>query len=231
MEQKLKGKTILIIEDNEKIRNLIGIFLSNDGYEVLEAKDGLEGKEMIEKFDPCFIVLDLMLPYMSGEELCTWIRNDIRSNVPLIMLTAKSSEQERIRGLRLGADDYIVKPFSPSELVARIETVLKRTENRCNKISYMGLTIRPYKREARFQEFPLELTGFEFNLLLTFMKHPGQILTREQLLNIIYANHEKSVTERTIDVHIKHIREKLAGYTDIEFIQTVRGMGYRFAAC
>ena len=227
---KLKGKTILVVEDNEKIRKLIHIFLTDEGYEVIEAEDGQDGKNKIENYDPCFVILDLMLPRISGEDLCVWIRNELKSDVPIIMLTAKSSEKERINGLKLGADDYIVKPFSPGELVARVETVLRRTENRCNKISYRGLTIKPIKREVRFEKNRLDLTTFEFALLLTFMKHPGQILTREQLLTFIYSNNEKTVTERTVDVHIRNLREKLSQVTDQEFIQTVRGMGYKFVA-
>lgn len=146
----MKGKTILIVEDDAKIRQLLKIYLEKEGYEILLAADGAEGMKLFEKLDPCFVIMDLMLPHKSGEELCQWIRSDMKSDIPIIMLTAKVDEADRIQGLQLGADDYITKPFSPREVVARVETVLRRTANRCSKISYRGLTLKPHRGEVKF---------------------------------------------------------------------------------
>lgn len=230
VNKDLIGKSVLVVEDDPKIRTLVKIYLTNEGYEVLEADNGITAMEMIEKYDPCILILDLMLPGKSGEEVCTWLRNDLESMMPVIMLTAKASEKSRIEGFKLGADDYVVKPFSPAELMVRIEAVLRRTASRCGKLTFTGLTIKPAKGEARINGELLDLTNFEFRLLHMFMQHPGQILSRTQILDSIYENNEKAVTERTIDVHIKNLREKIKEKTPKDYIQTVRGMGYRFAA-
>lgn len=226
----LIGKTVLVVEDDPKIRNLVKIYLEKEGYEVLEAKDGLEAKIKIQQEDPCILILDLMLPCISGEDICRWLRYELKSPIPIIMLTAKASEKSRIEGFKLGADDYVVKPFSPMELMVRIEAVLRRTASRCGKLSFTGLTIKPIKGEAVINGEKLELTYFEFKLLHLFMQHPGQVLSRAQILDSIYENHEKNVTDRTIDVHIKNLRDKLKQKTPIDYIHTVRGMGYKFAA-
>lgn len=228
MNINLIGKSVLVVEDDDNIRYLVGLYLKKEGYEVLEAQDGLEAKRIIEQYDPCILLLDLVLPKISGEEICVWLRNDLNSQMPIIILTAKASERERIHGFKLGADDYIVKPFSPGELMVRIEAVLRRTASRCNKISFSGLTIKPLKGEVKINGESLDLTNFEYRLLHILMQHPGQILTRSQLLKYIYENNEKAVTERTIDVHIKNLREKLKEKTTTEYVETVRGMGYKF---
>lgn len=226
-----KGKTILIVEDDSKIRQLIKIYLEREGFEVLEAGNGIEGQQMFETHDPCFVIMDLMLPEQSGEHLCQWIRSELKSDVPLIMLTAKVDEQERIKGLHLGADDYVTKPFSPQELVARVETVLRRTAHRCSKISYKGLTLKPIRGEAKYNGELFFLTLHEFRLLYFLMRHPNQIITREQILEELYPNDEKFVIVRTVDVHVSKLREKLKNMEGTpEFIETVRGMGYRFVA-
>ncbi|WP_437389144.1 response regulator transcription factor [Priestia filamentosa] len=228
MEKNLIGKSVLVVEDDKKIRNLVKIYLVKEGYEVLEAVDGLDAKEKIEKLDPCIMILDLMLPKFDGEEICKWVREDLKSMMPIIILTAKVSEKNRINGFKLGADDYVVKPFSPAELMVRIEAVLRRTASRCGKLSFSGLTIKPVKGEVLINGKQLELTLFEFKLLHTFMQHPDQVLSREQILTFIYEKNEKVVSDRTIDVHIKHLREKLRTKTPKDYIQTVRGMGYKF---
>ncbi|WP_100401803.1 response regulator [Bacillus sp. FJAT-42315] len=225
----LIGKTVLIVEDDDKIRQLVKIYLMKEGYEVIEAADGQTAKELIEQLDPCLLILDLMLPKISGEELCRWLREDLKNLMPVIMLTAKVSEKNRIDGFKLGADDYVVKPFSPAELMVRIEAVLRRTASRCGKLSFNGLTVKPVKGEAKWNGELLELTNFEFRLLHLFMQHPEQVLSREQILTYLYQHHEKAVTERTIDVHIKNLREKIKEKTPQDYIQTVRGMGYKFA--
>lgn len=231
MNQKnLIGKTVLIVEDDPKIRNLVKIYIIKEGYEVSEAVNGLEAKEKIEEMDPCILILDLMLPGISGEEICRWVREDLKSLMPIIMLTAKASEKDRIKGFHLGADDYVVKPFSPAELMVRIEAVLRRTASRCGKLSFTGFTIKPAKGEAWINGDQLELTHFEYKLLHTFMLHPNQVLSRDQILAFIYENNEKAVTDRTIDVHIRNLRGKIKEKTPKDYIQTVRGMGYKFVA-
>ena len=227
-QHNLIGKSVLIVEDDLKIRNLVKIYLLKEGYEVIEAVDGFEAKEKIQYLDPCIVILDLMLPGITGEEISRWIREDLKSMMPIIMLTAKASEKNRIQGFKLGADDYVVKPFSHAELMVRIEAVLRRTANRCGKLTFTGFTIKPAKGEAWINGEQLELTHFEYKLLHTFMQHPDQVLSREQILTSIYENNQKAVSDRTIDVHIKHLREKIREKTPKDYIQTVRGMGYKF---
>ncbi|WP_036709298.1 response regulator transcription factor [Paenibacillus pinihumi] len=222
---------ILIVEDDPKIRKLLKLYLEKDGYEIIEADDGEKAKEAFQKFDPCFVITDLMLPKVSGEELCTWIRTELKSDIPLIMLTAKVTEQERIEGLQMGADDYIIKPFSPQEVVTRVNTVLRRTSNRCSKISFKGLTIKPSRGEVKYNGTNIALTQHEFKLLHFLMRNPNQILSREQILGELYPNEEKSVIDRTVDVHMGKLREKIETSNETpRFFETVRGMGYRFAA-
>lgn len=198
---------------------------------MLEAADGREGMCLFEQQDPCFVIMDLMLPYTSGESLCQWIRSEMKSDVPVIMLTAKVDETARIQGLQMGADDYITKPFSPQEVIARVETVLRRTSNRCSKISYRGLTLKPHRREVKLNGERIALTMHEFKLLYFMMRHPNQILTRDQILYELYPNEERSVIDRTVDVHISKLRDKIEAVEGApRFIQTIRGMGYRFDA-
>ena len=227
---KPKGKSVLIVEDDAKIRQLVKVYLEREGYEALEAENGEDALEKFKQFDPCLVILDLMLPGLSGEEVCTTIRTDLKSNVPIIMLTAKVEETERIQGLRMGADDYVTKPFSPQELVTRVEAVLRRTAQRCSKITYRGLTLKPLRGEIHYKGESIVLTHHEFRLLYFLMRHPNQILTREQIVEELYPNQEKIVTERTVDVHIGKLREKLNYDGDSEIIETIRGMGYRFVA-
>ncbi|RRJ65134.1 DNA-binding response regulator [Paenibacillus oralis] len=227
----MKGKTILIVEDDPKIRQLLKIYFEKEGYEIMLAADGTEGVALFEKFDPCFVIMDLMLPHKSGEELCKWIRSDMKSDTPIVVLTAKVSEEERIRGLRLGADDYVTKPFSPREVVVRVETVLRRTANRCSKISYKGLTVKPHRGEVKYNGELIPLTMHEFKLLYFLMRHPNQILSREQILQELYPQEERVVIDRTVDVHISKLREKIEALRGApRFIETIRGMGYRFDA-
>lgn len=227
----LKGKTILIVEDDAKIRRLLKLYLEREGYEVLEAQDGMDGMDIFMKLDPCLVILDLMLPKKSGEELCQWIRSELKSDIPIIMLTAKVDESDRIKGLQMGADDYIIKPFSPQEVVARVDTVLRRTANRCSKISYKGLTIKPLRGEVKYNGSIISLTTHEFKLLYYFMRHPNQILAREQIIQELYPNEEKTVIDRTVDVHVGKLREKIETSNEVPlFFETIRGMGYRFVA-
>lgn len=227
---KVQNKTILIVEDDVKIRKLIKLFLEKEGYEVFEAEDGEAGKRLFKEHDPCFAILDLMLPKTQGDELCRWIREEEKSDIGIIFVTAKTTEDERILGLKAGADDYVTKPFSPSELVTRVDTVLRRTGTRCQKLSKKGLTLKPRKGEVTYKGDTLELTSFEFRILEYLMIHAGQVISRQQILDALYEMNQKIVSERTIDVHIRHLRKKLQSITHQSFIQTVRGMGYKFDA-
>lgn len=227
----VKGKSILLVDHDAHMRQLMKEYLVADGYEVWEAKDGEEATRTIEKDDPCFLITELSLPARSGESVCRFVRQELKNEMPMIIVTEKTSEDDRINGLRLGADDYITKPFSPKELVARVDTVLRRTANRCNKMMYRGITLKPFKGEVKLDGDLLHLTKNEFQLLYQFMQHPNHILSREQLLDRLYPNDEKVVTKRTIDVHIASLREKLQARTnDSTYIETIRGIGYRFQA-
>jgi len=224
----LKQK-ILIVEDDQMIRNLIRIYLQNEGYEVIEAVDGEMAKDIFLKEHPCLIILDLMLPKISGEEFCEWVKDQERNEVSIIMLSAKVQTADKIHGLRLGADDYMTKPFDPEELLAHVEAVLRRTGQFCQKISHGGLCIKPRKGEVVLYDKEIHLTKHEFQLLYHFMENPNIVLPRENLLEHLYPYLEKEVMERTIDAHIKKIREKIEeNPSKPKRIQTVRGMGYKF---
>jgi DNA-binding response OmpR family regulator len=228
-DRKLRGKTILLIDSHSENRAVVRFHLSRQGFELLEATNGQEAREAYLKYDPCFVLLETELPDGDGLEICGWMRYELDSNVPIIILSSKNTDQDRIDGLKKGADDYIGKPFNIDELTIRIETVLRRTANRCSKLSYKGLTIKPIKGIVKFHDEVLELTHFEYRLLYLFMTHPDQILSREQIINTIYKTNEKVINERTVDVHIKHLREKIAEYTNYPFIVTLRGIGYKFS--
>ncbi|WP_433921074.1 response regulator [Paenibacillus taichungensis] len=227
---RAEGTGILVVEDDVKIRKLIVLYLEKEGYEVIEAGDGEEALDAFKKNDPCLVILDLMLPKISGEEVCKSIRGDLKEGIPIIMLTAKVEENNRIEGLKSGADDYVTKPFSPGELVARVESILRRTSQRCSKLTYRGVTIKQLRGEVHYNGEAIQLTQHEFRLLYFLMVHPNQILTREQIIDELYPNNEKVVTERSIDVHIGRLREKLIWDGDNALIETIRGMGYRFVA-
>lgn len=221
--------TILVVEDDSMIRDLVSIYLEKSGYEVMAAADGEEAKSLFRNFHPCLIVLDLMLPKISGEELCSWFRNEKRNEVSIIMLSAKTKTQDKIAGLKMGADDYMVKPFEPDELVAHVEAVLRRTGQFCQKITYDGLTIQPRKGEVLLGDKSLSLTKYEFNLLFHFMDNPNLVLSRDDLIHQLYPYNDKTVMDRTIDAHIKNLREKIEDEpSSPKRILTVRGMGYKF---
>lgn len=222
-------QTIMVVEDDKMIRNLIRIYLEKNGYEVVEAADGEEAKTVFLKYHPCLIILDLMLPKLSGEDFCKWVKELENGEVSIIMLSAKTSIEEKITGLRIGADDYMTKPFDPNELIAHIEAVLRRTDQFCQKIVSNGLCIKPRKGEVLLHDELIQLTKFEFNLLYVFMQHPNIVLSREQLVNELYPHSENNVMDRTIDAHIKKLREKIEEEpAKPNRIQTVRGMGYKF---
>ncbi len=222
-------QTIMVVEDDKMIRDLIRIYLKKNQYGVVEAADGEEAKHIFLKHRPCLVILDLMLPKLSGEDFCAWVREQEGNEVAIIMLSAKTQINDKIAGLRLGADDYMTKPFDPNELIAHVEAVLRRTGNHCQKVVYDGLCIKPRKGEVLLYDQTVKLTKFEFNLLYYMMQNPNIVLSREQLVNQIYPNEEHDVMERTIDAHIKKLREKIEEFPARPArIQTVRGMGYKF---
>ncbi|MFE8698357.1 response regulator transcription factor [Cytobacillus sp. FJAT-53684] len=225
---KLKGKTILLIDSDEENRVELNWYLSKNGFEIIEAENGQIAKMKFLKYDPCFVLLETNLSDMNGLDICTWVRNQLSNNVPIIIQSEKGNDHDKIEGLKRGADDYVVKPLNPEELLIRIETVLRRTVNRCSKLSFKGLTIKPLKGMVKFHDKEIKLTHFEYRLLFLFMTHPDQILSREQIINEIYKKNERVVNERTVDVHIRHLRGKIAEFTNYPYISSIRGLGYKF---
>jgi len=224
-------QSILVVEDDQMIRELVSIYLKKAGYEVFAVADGEQAKDAFLKHHPCLIILDLMLPKLSGEEFCKWVKDQERNEVSIIMLSAKVSTNDKINGLKMGADDYLTKPFDPDELVAHVEAVLRRTGQFCQKITHGGLCIKPRKGEVLLFDKKLSLTKHEFNILFQFMENPNIVLTREDLIQQLYPYADKIILDRTIDAHIKKLREKIEDDpTSPKRILTVRGMGYKFAS-
>ena len=218
--------TILIVEDEEDIRELVRAYLEKEGYQVFGAGDGKDAVSTARSIDPEIIILDIMLPGMNGLEVLSTLRRE--SDVYVIMLTAKTDEVDKLVGLNMGADDYLTKPFSPRELVARVNAAMRRLSkspkeegNRVLRFAHVRLDEGAH--QVWVEDELLELTGIEFDLLATLMSHPGQVLTREQLLQHVWGTDYYGET-RVIDVHVGHIRKKLGD----RFITTVWGVGYRF---
>lgn len=222
-------QTILVVEDDTNMRRLISLFLTDAGYHVVEAADGEEAKEVFLRNHPCMVILDLNLPKLSGEDFCIWVREQQRNEVSIIMLSGKARTEDKINGLKLGADDYLVKPFEREELLAHIEAVLRRTGQFCQKIVHNGLCIKPRKGEVLLYDEEIKLTKHEFNLLFTFMENPNVVISRESLIDQLYPYTDKLISSRAIDAHIKKLRKKIESIpASPERIVTVRGMGYKF---
>jgi two-component system OmpR family response regulator len=219
--------SILVVEDEEKLAQAIALYLRNAGFTVEIALDGQAALKSFERGPPDLIVLDLMLPKVDGWEICHRIRKD--SDVPIIMLTARVGEPARVQGLELGADDYLEKPFSLRELVARIQAVLRRAGKKSQSVIRVGnLRIDLERRDVQVQGKMLELTASEFALLAFMAQHPGRVFTRLQLLDAIRGSTFESL-ERAVDSHVKNLRKKLErDPQEPEYIQTVYGVGYRF---
>jgi two-component system alkaline phosphatase synthesis response regulator PhoP len=217
---------ILVIDDEPNIVNLVTAYLKPEGYEVYTAEDGLQGLKAARAFKPDLIVLDVMLPGMDGIEVLTRLRRE--SDVYVILLTAKTEETDRVIGLSVGADDYVIKPFSPRELTARIKAALRRmkggTQSGGEVLSYKHVRIDTAARQVTVDENPVELTAIEFDLLKILAENRGRVLTREQLLEKVWGGSYYGEM-RVVDVHLGHVRKKL-GQEDL--IATVRGVGYRF---
>ncbi len=228
----MNNVTVLVIDDEENILNLVTAYLQAEGYTVHTAMDGLTGLKAAQKLKPNLIVLDIMLPGMNGLDLLQQLRRE--SDVYVIMLTAKSEETDKVIGLSLGADDYLTKPFSPRELVARIKAALRRygTQNgnaaNSQVLAFEHLRIDVDARRVWKDDQPVELTTIEFDLLHALAEHPGRVLSREQLLERVWG-YDFYGEDRVVDVHLGHIRKKIeTNPSRPELIVTVRGVGYRF---
>lgn len=221
-------KKILVVEDEERIVELVRAYLERAGYRVLAAYDGQAGLELFQRERPSLVVLDLMLPELDGLDVARRIRQE--SDVPLIMLTARTEEADRVAGLELGADDYITKPFSLRELVARVRAVLRRAEGFRipQRLERGELIIDLEARQVELVGRAVELTPTEFDLLATLARHPGRVFNRLQLLEAL-DHYPSTGFARTIDTHIKNLRKKLEPDPGRpHYIQTVHGVGYRF---
>lgn len=217
---------ILVVDDEPSILNLVSAYLRPEGYEVYTAADGPSALKAARAYKPDMVVLDIMLPGMDGIEVLSHLRRE--SDVYVIMLTAKTEETDKIVGLSVGADDYVTKPFSPRELVARIKAALRRIQSGGTTdrgvLSFRHVRIDTRSRQVWVDDREIELTAIEFDLLKTLAEHRGMVLNREQLLEKVWG-HDYYDEIRVVDVHIGHIREKLG---EGGFIDTVRGVGYRF---
>jgi len=223
-------RRILLVEDEKTIRATVGAYLEREGYWVTPAEDGQAALDEFEKHRFDLVVLDLMLPKVSGEEVCKTIRDS--SDIPIIMLTAKGEEEDRIAGLELGADDYLVKPFSPRELVARVRALLRRahveSEPQRDRLVFGDLVIDITSHKAFLGDEELELTASEFKLLTTLSRYPGRVYSRMELVEKVLG-YDFEGYERTIDSHVKNLRAKLDDDPrEPRFIYTVHGVGYRF---
>ncbi len=223
---------ILVVEDEPAIQELIAINLEHAGHSVLRALDSEQAARMIREVLPDVILLDWMLPGQSGLEFARRLRDDERTrNIPIIMLTARGAEADRVSGLESGADDYVTKPFSPRELVARIKAVLRRRspQNTDEPVGVGGLRLDPVTHRVSADHSNLDLGPTEFRLLHFLMTHPERVHSRSQLLDQVWGDHV-FVEERTVDVHIRRLRKSLESTGYERHIQTVRGSGYRFSA-
>lgn len=229
------SKTILVVEDEVSISTLLKYNLEKVGFEVLIAHDGKEGLDMAIVHAPDLMLLDLMLPTMDGMEVCKELRSQKR-NIPIIMLTARDDEFDKVLGLELGADDYMTKPFSPREVVARVKAVLRRfrptqTQEEISEMNYFQfgeLKVYPERFEAFLGEESLEFTPKEFELLVYLLENKNRVLTRDQLLSAVW-NYDFAGDTRIVDVHISHLRDKIEESSrKPKFIKTIRGIGYKF---
>jgi DNA-binding response OmpR family regulator len=225
------NEAILVVEDELSIQEIVCLYLRRAGYQVTAASDGQQAMDLLKRQIPDMLVLDLMLPRVDGLEITRWLRS--QSEVPIIMLTARREEIDRIVGLELGADDYVIKPFSPQELVSRVRAVLRRTHASTEKSSerpleFPGLVIDPRSRIVRVNDIEKDLTSKEFDLLFLMARNPRQVFSRDQLLENIWGLAEY-IDPGTVTVHMRRLREKIeADPTNPRYIVTVWGVGYRF---
>ena len=220
---------ILIVEDEPDIRDTLNYNFDKEGFKVLSSPNGKSALKLLEKHDPDIVILDLMLPDISGLDLCRQIKNDKKlSNTSIIMLTAKSEEVDRIVGFELGADDYVTKPFSVRELILRVKVLMKKhtsSEDKDKSITLGSIYMNLDAHEVQINKEDITLTALEFKLLKHLLLRKGRVQTRDQLLGDVWG-YSSEVTTRTVDTHIKRLREKLGVVAD--YIQTIRGVGYKF---
>ena len=224
----MEQEAILIVEDEKDILDLVGFNLEQEGFEILKATDGSTALKLAQKKLPDLIILDLMLPKLSGIEVCKILKKDEKTaSIPIIMLTAKTDEIDRVLGFELGADDYVTKPFSPRELVLRVKAILKRMKEKevSDLIKIMALTIDIPKHQVWVDNEQITLTPIEFKLLLGLAERRGKVLTRDVLLDTVWG-YDYSGFNRTVDTHVRRLRSKLGKMG--QYIETVRGLGYRF---
>jgi len=227
----MKREKIIVIEDEADILEVIEHNLSREGYAVFSATNGDRGLQMVKSEAPDLVLLDLMLPGMDGIEVCRKLKsNNTTKHIPIIMVTAKGEESDIVLGLGIGADDYVVKPFSPKELVSRVKAVLRRgylkdDEEARERVVHDKVSIDAVKYEVRIDGTPVNFTLTEFRILHLLALRPGRVFTRDVLLNSVIGD-DAIVVDRNIDVHIRAVRKKLGKYRD--FIETIRGVGYRF---
>jgi DNA-binding response OmpR family regulator len=228
----MNDKTILVVEDESSIAEVVSLYLKRAGFNVQTASDGRRALTLLEKQIPDFVILDLMLPEVDGLALTRWLRD--RSNVPIIMLTARRAEIDRIAGLEMGADDYVVKPFSPQELVSRVRAVMRRLgreqpeSGNDRSLEFDDLTINPRNRAVAVNDLPVELTAKEFDMLYLLAQHPKQVFTREQLLERVWGG-AQYIDPGTVTVHVRRLREKIEiDPSHPTRLLTVWGVGYKF---
>ena len=228
MSLKPANKKVLVAEDEEDVLNLVANNLKNAGYQVLTATDGESALEQIRDAVPALVILDLMMPGMSGLEVCRALKSETATkSIPVIMLTAKAEEVDRIVGLELGADDYVTKPFSPRELVLRVRSILRRSaaHQEVTDLLRLGeIHVDRSRHEVKIKGKVIEFTATEFKLLTMLMERRGRVQSRETLLNEVWG-YESLIDTRTVDTHIRRLREKLGKSAD--HIETIRGFGYR----
>jgi DNA-binding response OmpR family regulator len=232
-------RPILVVDDDAKIVRLVRTYLERDGYSVVTAADGPAALDAIETHAPALVVLDLMLPELDGRAVIRAVRRDEEAGrTPILILSARSSTIDRIAGLEDGADDYLPKPFSPAELVLRVKSILRRTAAAPERstttsaalIRHGDLAIDPARHEVRRGDQAIDLTRVEFKLLTAIIAADGRVLSRDQLLDAVYGHESADILDRTIDVHIRRLRDKLDDDPDApRYVQTVRGVGYRAA--
>ena len=224
------SETILIVDDEADVLDLVVYNLQKTGYRTTTARDGVAGLQKARDLLPALVVLDLMLPQLEGTEVCRQLKADPKTaHIPIIMLTAKAEETDRVVGFELGADDYVVKPFSPRELVLRVKTVLKRATGKLAPAEVLkagDLVVDLAKHQVTVKAKPIDLTATEFKLLATLLERRSRVQPRDRLLTDVWG-YEGDVDTRTVDTHVRRLREKLGPAADC--IETVRGVGYRFA--
>ncbi|MBI5686531.1 MAG: response regulator transcription factor [Verrucomicrobia bacterium] len=223
-------ESILIVDDEQDVLDLLAYHLQRAGYKVLTARDGATALQKARDQMPALVVLDLMLPEVEGTEVCKRLKADAKTaHIPILMLTAKAEEVDRVLGLELGADDYVTKPFSPREVVLRVKSILRRAQGEVESAEVLKLgdiVVDRAKHVVTVKNKPVELTTTEFKLLAMLMERRGRVQSRDRLLTDVWG-YEGDVDTRTVDTHVRRLREKLGKAADC--IETIRGVGYRFA--